>query len=216
MNTPWSKVAGVVSVLAFPAFAFAGTSDLHLDAQLKCANTIGNPVVNVTVKVSNNADSGIAGNYWAMDALERHITVWQTATAGTFCATVKDEGSFRTIAGQTSPGATGTLTGKERGQINGGYVATVAGSLLANPLWKTHGNIGKIDYQCDAAGNCPGYVSWLSRYFNAGYGFDQPWWGWIYRGGKYGTWVNAVSGNSGDILPAIGTGEGRDSDGQDN
>ena len=208
------KAVGFATLVVLPAIAFAGTPDLHLDKQLQCANKVGKPVVEVNVKVTNDADSGIAGNYWALDALERHITLWQTGTPGTYCATIKDEGSFKTFAGQASPGNTGVLTGKEKGEINGGYVATITGTLLPTPLWKTHGDIGKIDYQCDVNGNCPGYVSWVSRYFSAGYGFDQPWWGWIYRGGKYGTWVNAVSGNSGDILPAAPKG-GDDSDNAD-
>ncbi len=212
----YKHVLGVaaVAVLALPAFAFAAEPSIHGNSDLRCANTVGSPVVNVTVKVKNDADSGVAGNYWGMDALERHITVWQTTTAGTYCATVRDEGSFQAIAGQKSPGGTGVLSGKERGEIRGGYTATITGSLLATPAWKTRGEIGTIDYRCDASGNCPGYVSWTGQYFTAGYGFDQPWWGWTYRGGKFGTWVNAVTGNSGDILPAAMNGKG-DKDGHD-
>ena len=31
-------------------------------------------------------------------------------------------------------------------------------------------------------------------------GFDVgAWWGWVYHAGSNGSWVNAVSGNSGDI-----------------
>ncbi len=198
--------AGAAALLALPAFA--AEPSLSAGAHLHCANTVGSPVVNVTEKVKNDADSGIAGNYWALDALERHITVWQTTTAGTYCAVVRDEGSFNTLAGQKSPGNTATLTGSERGEISGGYTATITGTLLTTPSWKTHGEVGTVNYQCDASGNCPGYVSWPGQYFASGFSFDQPWWGWIYRGGKFGTWVNAVSGNSGDIVPATSGAKG--------
>ena len=213
MNS-WLKIAGVAAALALPAISFASDGS-SLEKNIRCTNTVGAPVVNVEVRVINNADSGIAGNYWALDALKRHITVWKTTTAGTFCATVRDEGKFRTFAGQQSPGNTTVLSGNERGEIKGGYVGTITGSLLASPLWKTKGHVDTIDYQCDVSGNCPGYVSWLSRYFNPGYGFDYLWWGWTYRGGKFGTWVNAVSGNLGDIHPAVSVSDDSDDDSDD-
>lgn len=194
-------------MLALPAFALADEEHSGFDRSLHCADTVGSPVVNVTEKIKNDADSGIAGNNWALDALERHITVWKTATPGTYCATVRDEGSFQAFAGEKSPGNTGVLTGNERGEIQGGYVATITGSLLQNPAGKTKGRVDAVDYRCDEQGNCPGYVSWMGQYFTAGYGSTMPWWGWIYDGGKFGTWVNAASGNSGDILPAV-SGEG--------
>jgi hypothetical protein len=177
---------------------------VHLDfgQQLAAANCngVGAPVVNVTEKISNDADSGIAGNYWGLDSFTRSIQVWKTADK-TYCAMVRYEGKFAGIAGQRSPGNTGVLTGSETGVVTGGYQATITNAtLLATPTWKTNGNVGSFDYQCDAANNCPGAVNWLDQYFAPGYGFDQPWWGWIYRAGGNKVWVNAVTGNLGDII----------------
>ncbi len=191
-----SQVANVAS-----AEVKGGAPHLDFGPNLDASTCNGNgaPIVNVEQSIVNDADSGIAGNYWGFDTIKRGITVWKTATAGTYCATVKYTGSFQGVAGQTSPGATGTLTGKESGPLTGGYTATITGSLLTSPTWKTNGNVGSFDYKCDISGNCPGYVSWTDQYFAPGYSFDQPWWGWVYRAGGGKVWVNAISGNSGDV-----------------
>lgn len=163
-------------------------------------NGVGSPVINVSQKIINDADSGEAGNYWGYDTINRTIQVWQTDTEGTYCAAVKYTGNFAGAEGQTSPGNTGVLTGKERGPIQGGYMATVEGSLLANPLWPVHGNVGTTDYQCDLSGNCPGAINWVTQYFSNDYAFTYEWWGWIYRAGGNKTWVNSSTGNEGDII----------------
>jgi len=175
----------------------------HLDfgEQLAASNCNGTgaPVVNITEKIANDADSGQAGNYWGLDSFNRTIQMWKTG-ANSYCAMVKYEGKFAGIAGQRSPGNTATLTGSEAGVITGGYKATITGTLMSSPLWKTSGSVGTVDYQCDSAGNCPGAISWTDQYFSPGYTFDQPWWGWIYRAGGNKVWVNAVTGNQGDII----------------
>lgn len=160
---------------------------------------VGRPVINVVGRVVNDADSGEAGNYWAFDNIVRHIQVW-LQTDGSYCVLVQMEGRFDAQAGQTSPGAGGTLNGTEDGSFEGGYRAIIRGTLKSDPDWATRGNVGKIDYQCDLSGNCPGYVSWPGQYFEAGYTFDYAWWGWIYRAGRNGTWINSIDGNSGDIF----------------
>lgn len=38
-------------------------------------------------KVINDVDSGLAGNYWAVDTCTRHIQVW-AQTDGYYCAVV--------------------------------------------------------------------------------------------------------------------------------
>ena len=157
------------------------------------------PVINIVEQVKNDADSGVAGNYWAFDNLSRRIQVWRTATT-TFCATVTYEGSFKAIAGQTAPAGTSTLSGAEKGQIQGGYRATITGTLLATSTWPTRGSVGSVDYACDPSGNCPGYIDWTTKYFASGVNQNLDWWGWIYRGGKFGTWINAITGNEGNIV----------------
>lgn len=165
----------------------------------KC-DKVGKPVVSVMQKVVNDVDSGIAGNYWAVDNVNRQIQVWTTSTAGQYCAEVSYQGKFIGQAGQASPGNTSTLDGDENGTFDGGYRAEITGTLLASPIWSTRGSVGTTDYQCDLLGNCPGYVDWVAQYFGPTYGFSYDWWGWIYHGGNNGTWVNSVDGNSGDIV----------------
>lgn len=179
-------------------------ASFHLDfgEQLAASNcnASGAPVVNVSEKITNDADSGQAGNYWGIDSFNRTIQVWKTGP-NTYCATVKYEGKFAGTAGQRSPGNTGVLTGSESGVVSGGYKAVITNAtLMAKPTWKTNGNVGSFDYKCDSSGNCSNTVSWTDQYFNPGYNFDQPWWGWIYRAGGGKVWVNAVTGNQGDII----------------
>lgn len=191
--------------LSISGVALAAAPKLNWEAQLKpsLCGASGKPIISVHQKVLNDVDSGTGGNNWAFDNYEREIKVWRLSSS-TYCATVAYEGRFQGVAGEKSPGNTAVLTGNERGSFEGGYRAIITGALLASPLWPTHGSVGTTDYKCkitDSAGACPGYVSWVNRYFSST-GFDYSWWGWIYHGGRYGTWVNAVSGNIGDIVPA--------------
>jgi hypothetical protein len=158
----------------------------------------GAPVISVVNKVENSVDSGEGGNNWAFDDYTRQIQVWPQGP-GTFCVLVSFEGSFDAVAGQQSPGNSGPLDGDEDGRFHGGYWATVSGTLLDDSSWPTRGFAGTHDFGCGIDGSCSGYVSWLDQYFAAGYGFTYEWWGWIYRAGKHGVWINSSDGNSGDI-----------------
>lgn len=181
----------------------------------------GNQVINVVEVVVNDVDSGQAGNWWAFDFFTRRIQVWNTGP-DTYCGVVKYyKATFQAIAGQKSPGSTGTtggiLTGDEVGTFAGGYQASITGQLdVSDPSnWPLRGNVSPnpVDYQCDTSGNCPGYIDWTTKYFNTSdpsFSFTLPAWGWRYIGhdkpgapdaGKPdGVWVNASTGNSGDIL----------------
>lgn len=185
----------------------------------------GNLLVSVTEKVINDADSGQAGNYWALDAFTRTIKVWNLGS-DSYCAVVNYTGTFAAQAGQKSPGTTATtggiLTGDEVGTIKGGYVAQITGPLdVTDPTgWPLLGkvNMGNaVDYQCviagDGSASCPGVVDWTTKYFDtssASFTFNENPWGWKYigkdaptapdAGTAAGVWVNASTGNSGDIL----------------
>ncbi|MBI2021677.1 hypothetical protein HYS93_02200 [Candidatus Daviesbacteria bacterium] len=205
MNIIQKIFTGTAAILLssslFAGTAFAASEHLNWGSQInvnKCPK-VGKPIVNVVQKVVNDIDSGEAGNYWAFDTINRQIQVWATNTPGEYCAEVSYQGKFDGQAGQASPGNTGTLDGSEDGSFQGGYNATITGTLLSTPLWQTRGSVGTTDYQCDLNGNCPGYVSWVGQYFTPGYGFNYNWWGWIYRNGNH-VWVNSVDGNSGDVL----------------
>jgi len=179
------------------AFASGGpTPDL---SPLKCGP--GTLVVNVTQRIINDADSGLAG-YWAFDAYNRHIQVWQTAT-NTFCTIVSYNGTFTTVAG-FSPQNTGTVAAGIQGNFRGGYLATFTGTLLATPTKPTSGNLGTVDYACvlsssNTVATCPGYQDWTTFYFSSLTGWTENQWGWIYTTEANGTWVNASTGNLGDI-----------------
>ncbi len=182
------------------------------DGQLSrssCGTHLGDPVIDVEQTVENDADSGVAGNYWAFDYYTRHITVWATpsATPNTYCAIVTYNGNFYSIPGQIGPGDTpvGALINTNtdepvHGMLSGGRRATIVGTLLTSPTWKTHGSVGTTNYQCDITANCPGYVSWTDQYFAPGYTYTDNWWGWKYDGGSHGMWLNVVTGNTGNIL----------------
>lgn len=195
-----ASIAAFVLLSAAPVFA-APVEHLDWGAQLHSGASAcpsGTLVVNVVQKVLNDADSGVAGNTWALDEFVRQIQVVQTGS-NTFCATVKFEGSFTTFAG-TSPGGTSSVSQGVVGHFQGGYVSTqFSATLKSAPDVSTRGNIGIIDYRCDVAPNCPGYLDWKTFYFDNVSGFDLEWWGWIYRAGNNGSWLNVISGNSGDI-----------------
>jgi hypothetical protein len=188
----------------------------------------GNLLINITEIVVNDADSGQAGNYWALDAFSRTIKVWNLGP-DSYCAVVNYTGTFAAQAGQKSPGTTGTtggtLTGDEVGTFKGGYVAQITGPLnVTDPInWPLVGKVnqgGAVDYQCviNPDGTlqqppCPGSVSWTTKYFdtgNANFTFNENPWGWTYVGHDKstapdpgtadGVWHNFSTGNSGDIL----------------
>ena len=154
-------------------------------------------VINVKQRVLNDVDSGAGANYWAFDDFVRNIQV--VRIGDTYCATVKYQGQFTTIAG-TAPGGTGLVDAGVIGTFEGGYVSPAfTATLVSNPSQRAMGSIGTFDYQCNPAGICPGYVDWTALYFASISGFDFAWWGWVYHAGNNGSWVNSVDGNSGNI-----------------
>ena len=150
-------------------------------------------------RVINSVDSGEGGNYWAYDHYIRRFQVWARPD-GTFCALVSYHGRFDGDGGQVSPGATGVLSGAEDGPFEGGYRAIIEGVLLDDPFWPDSGFVGTTDHDCDISGDCPGKVDWVQQYFESDAVFEYEWWGWIYHGGDYGTWINSSDGNQGDIV----------------
>ena len=173
---------------------------LNWGRELAARECEGELVVNVTQRVVNDIDSGYNG-FWAYDDYRRLIRAWSVGD-GTFCATVKYQGRFEAVEGRPSPGEEGgePLSGEEEGRMQGGYAATIEGTLVEEPDWPTRGFVGTTDYEGDVeAGTRPGAVDWVSDVYFEGSTFSFDWWGWIYRGGRCGTWVNAVDGGCGDI-----------------
>lgn len=149
----------------------------------------------------NDIDSGFEG-YWAYDDYRRLLRAWQSGPE-TYTLITQYNGQFDAVEGQESPAgdsvSTDVLSGDESGSMHGGYAGTIEGSLVEDPEWPTRGFVGTFDYEGDVqAGERPGAIDWTEIYFDGDFSVD--WWGWIYRGGEYGTWVNAQSGSCGDVL----------------
>jgi len=176
------------------------TASAHAAVASVCKTT-GAPLVNVHFKVINDDDSGVAGNAWASDSFIKTIQVWSTSNhplgPNTYCATVGFVGKFVTRAG-VSPAGSNTVSAGIKGTFSGGYLATFTGTFA--PTLKTKGNLGIYDYNCNGAFNCPGSFDWVSAYFPGYTNFAQPYWAWKYIAcHHHGMWINASTGNSGDI-----------------
>jgi hypothetical protein len=151
-------------------------------------------VVDVTYKLLNDLDSGFAGNNWANDTIDRHLRIWDEGN-GTYCAQIEDHGKFTTFAGD-SPSSFSTVSAGIKGDIEGGYITSnIAGSFTTS-AFPAKGNLGTFDL------NTQSPPSWAS-YFAPGYTADAfSAWGWIYKAGQNGTWLNALGVSketSGDI-----------------
>ncbi len=172
-----------------------------------CAGEIPNELeIDVTQTVKNDADSGLHG-YWAFDNYVRHIKVWKLQRDGHhYCADVRYDGTFDVQPGVLSPQNGNPLTGNEDGTMTGGRRATIDGELKGHPDWSKTGDVGTFDYKCNLEGSCSGLVNWTDQYFKHGgednkhYTYADIDWGWTYKSCGHGQWVNALSGNSGDIV----------------
>jgi hypothetical protein len=172
--------AGLTVALPIAAFALGGP-------QANSTVCSGKQVVNVTYTLYNDLDSGLAGNNWANDTLNRHLQIWQNGT--TFCAAVSDNGNFVTINGP-SPGNTGQVPNGLTGVINGGYTTGDYPSSFTSQNYSTKGNLGSFD----ANETHPSILS-----YTPDWAFSQPSWGWQYHTAKNGDWTNASAGTHGDI-----------------
>ena len=158
----------------------------------------GKLVVNVHYTLVNDYDSAVGGGAWANDAIDRHLQIW-AVDEGTYCAVVEDRGSFTTFAG-ASPGGTGTVGEGITGRIDGGYeTIDFVGTLDASPAYATRGQLGTYDLACTGADTCPGERPSFLSYFSGTPAWSFASWGWTYHTAQNGTWVNASTGNSGDI-----------------
>lgn len=145
----------------------------------------GQAVVNVHFTYTS-PDSGLGGNNWANDTINRQLQIF--TVAGGYCASITDQGSFVTVAG-TSPGNTGLVSDGITGKMKGGYTTTLLTGTL-NSSMPTRGDLGSSF----TADNRPSFRD---------YGLigDLAAWGWSYQTASNGSWVNAANppSNAGDI-----------------
>ena len=172
-------------------------------------------VIDVTQSITNDIDSGVAG-FWAYDNYSRSIRVWEETDidgefdGSHFCAQVDYyNGTFDVQPGVKSPNdGSIVLSGDEDGTFSGGRRAIIDGSLSEVPEWVTTGDVGSFDYGCNLADSneegdrvCSNLVKWQDKYFGEEYDYSDLDWGWTYTTCDHGIWVNASSGNSGNIVP---------------
>jgi len=195
-------VAGVL----FASATSASASPLKLDKkgisseQCKLVGSQAKQLVDVHYTLTNDYDSGCAGNAWANDTIDRQLRIWQQSD-GNFCVQVADHGKFVTFAG-ASPSGSSTVTAGVKGELQGGYITSdIVGTFSASG--PTHGNLGSFDLKCVDANTCPGtHPSWPDYFSNVLSSNDFAQWGWIYHAGKHGTWLNqddVAAADSGDI-----------------
>lgn len=197
--------AALVAVLAL---ALPAAAARQAPSAVQCPK--GKLVVNVTEKVAN--DLGYASYYndlsgltFAMQDYNRLIKAWEVGP-GSYCAEVKYEGSFVTVAG-ASPGSTDpSIAAGITGRLKGSYVATFSLAPNPSPVWSPRGNIGSLDYACDPdTFDCPGYVNWVEVFFN-GYPGDFVYQShdFQYSTAKNGTFFQQLETFEGDITDGVG------------
>jgi hypothetical protein len=187
-------VAGALVVASVATAAPSPTPPTILDGQKYCP--LGPLVVNVTQLVTGDVDRGVDGHVWAIDSYSRILQV--TSLGGNlYCAGTRYSGQFVTVGG-ASPNDTGYVSPGVTGSVNGGFKSTVFHAQF-KPTVLTSGVIGPYNYQCDLSGSCPGYVDWISLYFQnvTGYGWDR--WQFTYPTLVNGGWSNSFLGNWGNI-----------------
>lgn len=146
----------------------------------------------VVVNLTDRADSGVKGNTWAVDQINRRTLVCVTKMGGgerwQYKAAIKDVGTFETRAGD-SPGGTATLTGGAKGIVSGEFQAV----FTANADWSGFDPKGLTNDTKTSA-----WIATLfpSATFSAAGPVDQ--WAWTYQTACE-KWVNAQAGNEGDI-----------------
>ncbi len=149
-------------------------------------------VLNITYKVTNYPDSGLAdglAGYGALDALNRHVQVWR-AQDGSYYVIAKDKGKWEPVEGMTSPGDLVVTPGADAsGLVHGGYTATLPTTLLEGAK---NGNLGTFDYQVDP-------FDWQEMFFPESPELTFVDWAWTYmfQGQK---WVNAMPEDPGAIV----------------
>jgi hypothetical protein len=180
-----------LAALVMAAFGITATTALASPGPVstgkQACKASGQALVNVHYTYTS-PDSGLGGNDWANDTINRQLEIWEVD--GGYCASVKDQGSFVTVAG-ASPGNTDTVSAGITSKLKGGYTTTLltlTGTFNPNNM-PTRGNLGTYDHT-----NRPSFMSY-------GLSGGLADWGWVYETANNGSWVNASipPGNSGDI-----------------
>lgn len=135
-----------------------------------------------TTEVVGRPDSGSHGN-WATDTFTRTTVVCDNGD-GTYTLTITDDGAFTSLPGALSPGAGVLLPAPFTGEFTGGATVTVTSATAPHtPPTTSPGDKSTSE--------------WASLLFDGNNGTISNW-GWTYST-PCETWVNAETGNSGDV-----------------
>lgn len=161
----------------------------------------GEKVINVTRRIYNSVDTGhCEPTAWAEIHYTQHIQVFDEGDE--FVAIVEYNGQFDAYEGGETPNDCDQfLDGDESGPFDGGIRLTFDAEF--NPGGsQSHGNLGRVDHGCNGSTSGCKFRSttgWLDNYFDDVEDLALQWWGFIYHGGRAGTWVNAETGDCGNI-----------------
>ena len=215
----FATIAIIAGFLFMSGQVVAGPANtLNWGHQLNATETAcptGIKVLDISYKLSNSLDSGTGTNdcghvWWAVIDYVLQVKVVDLGD-NQYCATVKNQGSFESVGGD-GPGCAensncelpeGYLSPGVVGTFQGGYTMTFTSENFNPDGLRTRGSIGKFDHNCDpcTGGICDGAGStrWRSLYFPDYSQASYDWYGWVYHAGNNGSWVNAISGNEGNI-----------------
>lgn len=153
-----------------------------------------------TATLTDRPDSGVAGNDWALDAMTRKTHICETAP-GVYAATVTDTGTFTTQAGKSPAGAVDIQAGIH-GSLAGGFTAAFTapagfdgyqgnydGKTYSGSAPSSSGDWVKNVWGGEGFVSVANLVDWKWTYWTCGATVDK----------ATEKWVNAETGNSGDI-----------------
>lgn len=183
----------------YSLFSMAGILMLLLSAYFTTPAHANSCTIAPVMNMSNVADSGVNGNWWGRDAFSMSGTFCATGSPNQYNLTTVRTGSFSTFAGD-SPDGTGSVGEGVTGSMTGTAYLVVNGTLKS-PLPT---NLPPMDLGCTSA-SCnavSSYETYLAQLFEPGftYTFNEDWGTFTYTTcDNSQMWVNAASGNTGDI-----------------
>lgn len=195
------KLIGIAAALL--ATVMLAGSALAVSIPYPPTGAKGDPILTISYQVINDEDSGAVPTTWALDNFARTVTVWATNTTGTYVANVADIGTFCTYAGAHSPQTGTPITYDGCGTMVGGedisFTASSGPSSTASPGPQNYGGT-KADIIAGVENQVK--YSWLNAYFTGASVVTEDPWGWTYTltAGANPQWVNAATGNGGDIV----------------
>jgi hypothetical protein len=184
-----AAITAAVASIGGGTAALAATAASAATASPAAAQLVARHTYQAVSYLANRPDSGGNGN-WAYDNIHRTLTIRLLGSTGTgsstlyyYSATVKDNGSFKTIDGAYTPNQSGsyagdTISGAVPGTLNGQASFAFTANALPSALF----NLGLPTVINGAADSTS---TWYELAFPADTTFGGPGigsWGWHYNG----------------------------------